>query len=101
MRYNREVSNVKYLQDNCGMICKKIELLKELSFLVKALNKIDNEPVDYIFGFCNEFIRKLTYYLFKILDKEALSLGDRNFFTALKENATLIKKFGPMYSDFL
>ena len=32
------------------MICKKIEPLKELHILVKALNKIDNEPEDFISG---------------------------------------------------
>ena len=38
--------------------------------VAKALNKIDNEPGDFIFGFCNKFIRKLIDYLFTIIDEE-------------------------------
>ena len=39
-------SNAKCVQDNYGIICKKMQLLKEIHILVKALNKIDNEPGD-------------------------------------------------------
>ena len=78
------------------MICKNIELKKELNILVKALNKIDNEPVYCIFGVCNEFIRKMKDDFFMILDKRTVSLGNDTLFTALKEKTTLIKHFEPI-----
>ena len=81
------------------MICEN-NLLKELHILVKALNKIENEPGDRTFGVCNKFLRKLTYYFFTIFDEETPSLGNGTLFTWLKENATLIKCFGLMHIDF-
>ena len=48
----------------------KIELLKDLNILVKAPNKTDNEPGDWLLGVCNDFIGKLTYYFFTVLDEE-------------------------------
>ena len=74
---------MKYVQDNCGMICKKIHLFKELHILVKALNTIDNETGDFIFGVCNDFIRKLRDYFFTIIDEETASLGNVDLFTLL------------------
>ena len=47
----------------------KKKLLNEIHILLKALNKIDNEPGDCIFEVCNNFIRKLTYYFSTILDE--------------------------------
>ena len=74
--------------------------MKVLHILLKDLKTIDNEPGYCIFGVCNKFIRKLTDYSFTIHDGENAPLGNGTFFTALKENATLIKHFGPMYIDF-
>ena len=74
--------------------------MKELHILVQALNKIENEPVDGIFGACNELLRKLTYAFFGIIDEGTASLGNGNLFNAIIEEATLIKTFGPTYIDF-
>ena len=73
--------------------------MKEIHVIMKALNKIDNEPGDLLLGVCNNFIRKLKYYFFTIIDEETASIGNRTLFTDLK-NATLIKHFGPIYIDF-
>ena len=54
----------------CNDISSEIQLLKELNILVKALNRIDNEPGDCTFGACNKFIRKLTDYVFTIIDEK-------------------------------
>ena len=84
----------------CNYMSTKIQLLRELHILVKALNKIDNEPGDRIFGVCNKCIRKMTDYFFTILDEGTESLENGTAFIYPKENATLIKHFGPMYIDF-
>ena len=66
---NSTTSNVKYAQDNCGMIRKeKFKLSEELHILVRQLNNIDNEPGDCIFGVCKSFIRKLMDDFFTIID---------------------------------
>ena len=52
MIYQRIASNVKYVQDNCEMIQPKKQLLKQLHILVRSMNKIDNEPGDWIYGGC-------------------------------------------------
>ena len=39
MIYKRATSNVKYVQDNYGLICKK-RFLKDIHILVKALAKL-------------------------------------------------------------
>ena len=67
---------------------------------MKVLNKIDNEPGHCILEACNKFIRKLTDYLFEILDEGNASLVNGTLFTAPKENSTLINCFGLMYIDF-
>ena len=67
---------------------------------MKTLNKIYNEPSDYIFGVCNKFIRNLIDHFFKILDEKNASLDNGSVFTVLKENAILIKHFAPMCIDF-
>ena len=76
---------------------KSVEIKKNL---VKALNKIDIEPGDYIFAVCNGFIGKLTDYFFTIIDEGTASLGNVTLFTVLKENYTLINNFWSMYIDF-
>ena len=67
---------------------------------MRALNKIDKEYVDFIFGVCNKFIRKLTYYFFVILNLGTASFGKGCLFTQLNENAPLVEHFGPMYIYF-
>ena len=79
---------------------KKIELLKELNFLVSALNKPDNSPKEEISGVCKKIIRKLTDYFFVILDLGTTSFVNGSFLTELKENAPLLEYFGPIYIDF-
>ena len=101
---NHEISKSNIKCDICTTqlwnYILKTEILKQLNILVKALNKINNEPGYCIFGVCNKFIRKLTDYFFTILDEGTASLGNMTLFTVLKENAELIKYFGPMYIDF-
>ena len=67
---------------------------------MKALNKIDNKPGYFILGVCKKIIRKLKYSSFTIFDKGTASFKNGNLFTALEENATLIKHFGPMHIYF-
>ena len=43
---------------------------------------------------------KLADYFFTIIDEENASLENRSLFTSVKEYATLIKSFGPMYMNF-
>ena len=78
----------------------KNRAIEKLHILVKALNKVNNEPVNSIFGVCNDLKKKLTDYFFAVLDEGNASLGNGTFFTALKENATLMKHFGKMYIYF-
>ena len=80
---------------------KKIKVFKELHILVRDLNKIDRKPGDYIFGICNKFKRRLTDYFFTILDEGTASSENGSLFTQLKENATLIKHFGPILGILL
>ena len=82
------------------MTCKKIELLKELYFLVRALNKPDTSPREEIFGVCKKFRTKLTDYFFTIIDFGTASFGNEYLFTQQKYNSPLIICFGPMYIDF-
>ena len=58
-----------------------------------------NPEIAYL-HFAKIIIRKMTYYSFVVIDEEAASIGDGNFFTMTKENATLIKHFGPIYIYF-
>ena len=60
MIYQRVISNVKNVQDNCGMIWRKIKLLKEIYLLVQWLKTIGNELGDWILGFCNNFVGKIA-----------------------------------------
>ena len=41
----------------------------------------------------------MTDYLFRIIDLGTASFGNESSFTQQKENAPLIKHFGPMYID--
>ena len=56
---NRDISESNIKCENCTIQLRndtlaKIRLLKELHIIVKALNKIDNEPGYCIFGFCKK-----------------------------------------------
>ena len=79
---------------------QKIELLKELNFLVRNFNKPKKIPREEIFGVCKKFIRKLIDYIFVIIDLWTASFGNGSLFTQLNNNAPLINHFGLMYIDF-
>ena len=68
---------------------KKIELLKKLHFIVRALNKPYISHREEIFGVCKKFITKLTDYFFKIIDLGTASFGNESQFNQQKENAPL------------
>ena len=82
------------------MTCKTIELLKELHFIVRALNKPDISPREEIFGVGKKFTTKLTDYFFTIIDLGTASFRNESLFTQQKENSLLIKCFGPVYIYF-
>ena len=84
MIYQREISNVINLQDNCRIICQKNQLLKQLHALVRALNKIDNEPGYCIFEVCKIYIRKLSDYFLTIIGEENASIENKTTFDGLK-----------------
>ena len=67
---------------------------------MRALNKPDISPRVKIFGVCKNFIRKLIYYFFTIIYLGTASFVNEFLLNQLKDNAPLIKKFGPMYIDF-
>ena len=48
--YQRAILDLKFVSENFGMTCQKNELIKELHFLVRALNKPDTNPIEEIFG---------------------------------------------------
>ena len=50
MTYQRKILDVTFVSENFGMTCQKNELIKELHFLVRALNKPDTNPIEEIFG---------------------------------------------------
>ena len=100
MRYHRAIPNVIYTQHNCGMMCFKRYPLKELHILVKSLNKIDNKLGYWIFGVCNEFMRKLTEYFFGFIVEVTAYLGNTTLFTSPKKIYIDIK-IGPMYIVWL
>ena len=76
---------------------KKIELLKELHFLVRALNKIDKSPEEEIFRVCKNFIENLTDYFFIILDLGTTSFEYGYFYTELNGNDPLINFWFNVY----
>ena len=82
------------------MRCPKFELLKELNFLVRALNNFDKSPREGKFGVCKIIIKNLTDYFFVILDLGTASFVNGYMFTELKENSPLIERLGLMYVDF-
>ena len=79
---------------------RKVDLLKELHSLVKALNKFFKEPREEKYGVWKIFIAKLTDYFFTIIDLGSTSFGNEPLFIQQKEKFPLIECFGPMYIDF-
>ena len=75
----------------------KVELLKELHFLVRALNKPDTSQREEIFGVCKTFITKLTDYFFTIIDLGTTSFGNESLFTQQKDNSPLLKIWAIVY----
>ena len=67
---------------------------------MRALNKTDKKPGDWIFGVFKNIIKIMIDFFFVILDEGTSSLWNEYFFTEPKENSTLIKHFCPMYIDF-
>ena len=73
---------------------KNIDLLRDLHYLVRALNKTDISPREEIFGFCKKFITKFTDYFFTVIDLGTASFGNGYLFNQQKDNDSLIKQFG-------
>ena len=88
---------IKELWDDMS---RKIDLLKELHSLVKALNKSYKVTREEKYGVCKKFITKLTDYFFTIIELGTTSFGNEPSFTQQKEIFRLIKCFGPLYIDF-
>ena len=88
---------IKELWDDMS---RKIDTLKELHILVKALNKNFKVPGEKKYGVCKQFITKLTDYFFAIIDLGTKSFGNEPLITQHKENCRMIKCFGPIFIDF-
>ena len=74
---------------------RKIDLLKELHILVKALNKHFEVPGETKYGVCKKFITKFTDYFLAINDLGTTSFGNELLFTQHKENCRLINGLVP------
>ena len=62
---NPDISESNIICDICikelwHYMSGKVEILEELHFLVRALNKPDTSPREEIFGVCKKIITKLT-----------------------------------------
>ena len=53
MIYQRVTSNVKIVQDNCGMIQRKKSVIERTISFIPVIGKFYNEPGDCIFGVWN------------------------------------------------
>ena len=62
----------------------KVEMLEELHFIVRALNKPDTSPREEIFGVCKKIITKLTDYFFPIIDLGAAWFVNESLLTQQK-----------------
>ena len=85
MIYQRVTSNVKNVQDKCGIIWKINSVIEKLHILVRSFKNIDNEPGDCIFGVCRNLIIKLTNDFYTINDEENASKEKKSLFTTLKK----------------
>ena len=74
--------------------------MKKLYFIVRAFKTPDISPREEILGVCKKFITKFTDYFFMIINLGTESFGNESTFNQQKENAPLIKCFGPMCIDF-
>ena len=63
----------------------KVDLLKELHSLVKALNKNYKITRETKYGVCKRIKTKLTDYFFTIIDLGTASFGNDPLFTQQKE----------------
>ena len=100
MIYQREISDVTFVSESCGMTClKQLSHWKNYIFLWGPKTKLTrlHEKKYLVFA---QIIKKLTDYYFMILDLGTASFVNGYFSTELKENDPLIKYFGPMYIDF-
>ena len=88
---------IKQLWDDMS---RKIDLLKELHSVVKALNKSCKVPREEKYGVCKKFTTKLTDYFFTIIDLGTTSFENKPSFTKQKYVFWLIKYFDPMHIDF-
>ena len=79
---------------------KTFDILKELYFLVRDINKIYKKLRYCISGVCKQFIKKLEDYFFVIVDLGTASFVNGYMSPQIKENSALMKHFGPMYIDF-
>ena len=66
------------IKELCYDMSKQIELLKKLHFLVSDLNKLDISPREEIFGVYKQFMKKLTDYLFTIIDLGTALFGNES-----------------------
>ena len=67
---------------------------------MRVFNKPDKSTREEIVDVCKKIITKVMYYFFKIIYLGTASFRNGSLFTPLKENAPLIKQFGPMYIHF-
>ena len=79
---------------------RKMEILKELHALVKALSRKKRITSSKAFGVCKIFITSLTEYFFSTFGLGTTSVGKKPIFTQQKEKCQLIQCFGPMFIDF-
>ena len=101
--YDISDSNIRFemcIKELWHDMSRKVDLLKELHLLVRALNKPDTSPIENIFGVCKTFITKLIDYFFTIFNLGTASFWNESLLTQQKENYPLIKCCGPMYIDF-
>ena len=90
-----------FVLEKCGTTCqKKVELLKKLHFIVRALNKPDISPREEIFVVCKKFSKELTDNFFTIIDSGTGLFVNESSFTQQKDNDPSIKHFGTMYINF-
>ena len=65
---------------------RKVELLKELHSLVKALNKSYKVTREEKYGVCKTLITRLIDYFFTIIDLGTASFSNEPSLTQQKEN---------------
>ena len=66
------------------------------TYFIQVIEKIENEPGDFISWVCKNFRGKLADCFFKIIVKEIASIENKTLSNNLK-TSTLTGNFGPMY----